>query len=430
MPLHRLATLIILAALPGLGVADSPPLRIATWNLGWHIASEEVPAWIARCDRFFVRNPDTKVWMAAQEGDAGARRGWEITESRATVEGVDLAVMPPCNVYRTAGFKGVAVTPAAYAHRTRQIQQLLSRDVRADVIAFQEVSGTRAVIEALGAQASDFHVCSFDGRYKVQRLAFAWRKRFGPAEEACRDLAALSLPDRSPQDQVRPGFIVTLRLNGKTVRFLNVHLKSGCVSPLGRSARRLDDEAQDACATLQQQVRPLEAAVEQLGVGVDHFVVLGDFNRNLAHELHEVAGAEARRRSGQTDLTTPLQPGDRTRNLLREINDASPAHSGATLLMTRCTGSAELAAACDAVKTAVPTPEQQSLLASREGLGCRNPVGLDFVLVSNTLAPAVVSATKVAIGPFGGSRLPSATRADPLLAVSDHCPIVVEVGVR
>lgn len=430
MPLRTFVFSLTILALPALALANPEPVRIATWNLGWHIARDAVPAWVAQCDRFFVRDASTKVWMRAKEGDAGARRGWDVSESRANLEGVDLAVMPPCNVYRTPAFKGVAVTPAAYERRIQQISQILSRDVRADVIAFQEVSGSQAVVEALGAQANDFHVCSFDGQFKVQRLAFAWRKRFGPAEEACRAVAELSLPDRAPHNQVRPGYIVTLRLNGRTVRFLNLHLKSGCVSPLERRPQRLDDQTNEACARLQQQVRPLEAALERIGSGVDHFVILGDFNRNLSHEFHQVAGAEARRASGATDLTSPLQPGDRTRNLLHEINDGQPKHSEATLLMARCTGSEELSAACDAARVALPNAEQRGLLSGRDGLGCRNPVGLDFVLVSKGLASGVMSTTKVAIGPFGGSRLPSVNRTDPLLAVSDHCPVVVEAIVR
>lgn len=44
----------------------------------------------------------------------------------------------------------------------------------------------------------------------------------------------LSLPALPGDSQVRPGYTVTLRLSGRSVRFLTVHLKSGCVSPLER----------------------------------------------------------------------------------------------------------------------------------------------------------------------------------------------------
>ncbi|EER62152.1 Endonuclease/exonuclease/phosphatase [Acidovorax delafieldii 2AN] len=407
--------------------AQAETLRIATWNLGWHVASDEVPAWIAQCNKFYIKNPATKAWDLAAEGATSAKRGWEITESRATLEGVNLSIMPPCSVYQTSGHKGIAVTPSAYAKRGQQLSQVLARDVQPDVIAFQEVSGTKAAVEALGAAAGDYNVCSFDGKYKVQRLAFAWRKKFGEAVEACRDIHEVSLPEAPAKDQVRPAYTVTLNLNGKKVRFLTVHLKSSCVSPLDRNPRRLDDASIEACALLQQQVRPLEAAFETLGQGVDHFVVLGDFNRNLAHELNQVAGAEPTRSDGGTDLAKPLATGARTRNLLLEINDGQPASSKAALLLPKCPGSAALEAACEASKTGVPTAEQQTLLGGKTGLGCRNPVGLDHILVSQSLAAAVSNTIKVSIGPFGGSLLPSVNRPDPLLAVSDHCPLVADV---
>lgn len=420
---------IVLSAWSQTSMDNSKVLRFATWNLGWHIASDEVPAWIAQCNRFYVRNPTTKVWELKAEGVSGARRGWNIAESRATLEGVDLSVMPPCNVYRAPNFRGIAVTQAAYSRRTQQIARVMQRDVRPDVIAFQEVSGTKSVTEALGATAGDYHVCSFDGKYKVQRLAFAWRKQFGPAVQPCQDVVEISLPNAAADDRVRPAYSVVLNLNGKKVRLLTVHLKSSCVSPLDKNPRRLDDEEVAACAVLQQQVAPLEETFERLGQGVDHFVVLGDFNRNLAHELNQVAGAEAQRSDGVTDLTKPMAAGARTRNLLHEINDGQPPSSQASLLMARCAGTPELEAACVASKTGIPTVEQQAQMRARTGLGCRNPIGLDFVLISQSLLPAVMSTDKIGIGQLGRSRSPTLNRQDPLLAVSDHCPLVAEIGI-
>lgn len=409
------------------GAAQAENLRIATWNLGWHVASSEVQAWAAQCGKHYVKNPATQVWALASPDAPGAKRGWDITESRATLEGVDLSVMPPCNVYQTAQHQGIAVTPNAHARRNQQLSQILARDVRADVIAFQEVSGTQAVIEALGPAASDFNVCSFDGQYKVQRLAFAWRKTLGGPVEACRDLPAVSLPALPAQDRVRPAYTVVLNLAGKRVRFLTVHLKSGCVTPLDKRPKRLDDPSAEPCVVLQQQVQPLEESLEALGQGVDHFVVLGDFNRNLAHEQRQVKGAEAVRSDGTSDLTRPMPAGVSTRNLFLEVNDGHPTGSKAVLLLPKCPGSPALEAACDASKTGVPTPEQQALLSSKSGLGCRNPVGLDHIIVSQSLASAEVQTRKVAIGALGGSRPASAQHADPLLAVSDHCPLVTEL---
>jgi len=336
--------------------------------------------------------------------------------------------MPPCAVYLTPEFKGIAVTSTAYSKRSAQLARILSDEVRPDVIAFQEVSGTAAVREALGPSSPDYHVCSFDGAYKVQRLAFAWKKAHGIAVDACSDVRAISLPALPQEKQVRPGYLVTLELRGKKVRFLTVHLKSGCVSSL--EGDKLDDSSgtDNPCVVLQQQVAPLEATFEQLAAGVDHFVVLGDFNRNLWHEANQVSGAEAIRSDGQSDLTTPRAANVATRNLLLEVNDGAPATSKAVLLSPTCPGGQEVVAACEASKNSKLTSAQKETLTGANGLGCRNPVGLDQVLVSQSLANSVVSARKLAIGFFGRSLSASPPEhPDPLLAISDHCPVVVEI---
>lgn len=335
--------------------------------------------------------------------------------------------MPPCAVYLTPGFDGIEVTHTAYAKRAAQLSRILSTDVRPDVIAFQEVSGVAAVRESLGAAAADYHVCSFDGAYKIQRLAFAWRKSLGQAAEACADVRAISLPSAPPEHQVRPGYTVMLNLAGKKVRFLAVHLKSSCVTPL--EGDRLDAPNADvACQLLQQQVAPIEQTFEQLATGADHFVVLGDFNRNLWHEQHQVAGAEKIRADGQSDLATPRPPGVATRNLLLEVNDGAPPASRAVLLSPACRGSAAVTAACEASKTVKLTKDQMAALTAREGLGCRNPVGLDHILVSESLAPSVRAVYKVSIEQYGRSIAPKLPMyPDPLLAVSDHCPLVAEI---
>jgi endonuclease/exonuclease/phosphatase family metal-dependent hydrolase len=55
---------------------------------------------------------------------------------------------------------------------------------------------------------------------------------------------------------------------------------------------------------------------------------------------------------------------------------------------------------------------------------------LDHVLVSADLAKAVTSTAKIPLGNFGRSlsvRSPEYT--EPLLAASDHCPLVVEIDL-
>jgi exonuclease III len=194
------------------------------------------------------------------------------------------------------------------------------------------------------------------------------------------------------------------------------------VSSLDRG--RLDDPKQEACTILQEQLRPLEAAVEALSPGADQVVVLGDFNRNLWHEAHEVAGSEAVRSSGGADLTLPLAAGATSRNLFREVFDGTPGGL-MTLVPLACASSPNDQALCDASKSRTLTQAETRTLASSKALGCSYPIGLDHFLVSVGLQPAIVSAEKVRIGPLGGSHQPQEGRPDPLLAVSDHCPIVL-----
>ena len=418
-----------------------PNIRIASWNLGWHVSQSELPAWFAQCAKSFVRSPEG-LWQTSN--DAQALLGWSVGESRARMEGVDLSVMPPCNVYQTNRREGIAVTDGAWRKRNEQIARVIQTQVQPDVIAFQEVSGVAAVKEALGEWADNYQICSFDGRFKLQRLAFAWKKTYGQAVQACETVDALALKDQSNAQSkaapLRPGFMVTLRIKQKTIRFLTLHLKSSCVSPadlmLDDSPQRktskksrsgtLDDPSSPHCRALQQQIAPLEASIEGLGKGVDHFIVLGDFNRNLWHEANEIKGAEAIRSDGSRDLTAPLAD-LQTRNLFKEINDGSPANSKLTLVSLQCIGDAQLAAICQRSKTHALSGAEQKLIASQSGLGCRNGVGLDHFLVSDSLAPLVQDAQKIAIGIFGQSRAASEFRSDPLLAISDHCPIVMNL---
>jgi len=414
----------LLASIATCTSAVGETLRLATWNLGWHVTHAELTPWISQCSKAYAKDADG-TWKLVPSGTPESKRGWEIKESRAKLEGVDLSVMPPCAVYTTPTREGILVTPNAYTARSTQIGRLLTDDIKPDVIAFQEVSGSDAIREALGAASADYYVCSFNGAYKLQRLAFAWKKALGEAEEECSDIKALSLPNLPDEDQVRPGYLVTLKLAGKRVRFMTVHLKSSCVSPTEGDVL---DGTNNTCLILEQQVAPLETAFEKLGAGVDHFVVLGDFNRNLWHEFNKVDGAEAIRSDGETDLTKPRATDISTRNLLLEVNDGAPASSAAELLPITCPGTSDIKAACEASKKIKLSDAERKLLSAPTGLGCRNPIGLDFILVSKSLSPAVRTVSKVAIGALGRSLAAKPpAHPEPLLAVSDHCPIVAEI---
>jgi endonuclease/exonuclease/phosphatase family metal-dependent hydrolase len=174
----------------------------------------------------------------------------------------------------------------------------------------------------------------------------------------------------------------------------------------------------------------LEAVFETLGDKVDHFVVLGDFNRNLWHEMNEVSGAKAIRSDGSTDLSKSRSANVKTQNLFKEINDGVPPRSKAALVSMTCPGSEEIQKLCERSKTEALKRAEQAPLTNKDALGCRNPIGLDHFVVSETLKTSVVGARKVAIGSFGRSMAASEMFPEPLLAVSDHCPIVMALKLR
>lgn len=390
-------------------------LRVATWNLGWHLSAAESTDWISRCGAPFAKDPATGTFRPAQSGTPG----WKLRWGRDANIDWDISARPPCDVFKTGSFETVAVTEAAYRKRAIQIRSILQQSVKADVIAFQEVSGAAAIREVL-PEGIEYGVCTFSD-FKVQRLGFAWRKSLGDAVE-CEVEAPLSLPTVAEKDRVRPGLSVALKVDGKTIRLLSVHLKSSCVSPLegGADQRGLLEGSNVACQFLQQQVVPLEAWIERKSADGGAFVVLGDFNRNL---WHEVAAGGAVRTDG-SDPKTALATAARVRRLLAEVNDTVPATSKLELVEPRCPVNAGSSAICEAAKTTANGNHAKEL-SRFENLGCRNPVGLDHILVGG--GAIADTAEKVSIGRFGRTLPPNEARPDALLSVSDHCPMVATV---
>jgi endonuclease/exonuclease/phosphatase family metal-dependent hydrolase len=397
----------------------APTLRVATWNLGWHMDRALARQWIDTCARTFKKDPGDGLWRL---DDAGTMTGWQLRWGRHAPIVWDLARLPPCDVYQ-AHRRIVPVTPAAYDKRVTQIERRLSSAVRADVLALQEVSSEAAVREVLPGGGADYEVCTFVG-YKVQRTAIAWRRAVG-TRVSCETEQALSLPHRDPREQPRPGLALTLRVGDKTVRFLNVHLKSSCVSPRevsGEAERGRLDGTQADCVVLHDQVAPLEAWLTRQAQGVDALVLLGDFNRNLAHEDSWQHGVV--RSPGQpTDEFTPLT---RVVNLWREVNDGDPAWTRLKLLANQCEAVPAVEALCEAAKTRALDGAETSTVAGPQALGCRNPLGLDHIAVSVNVG-ADGGAQKVPLGRLGRTLGASGRHPDPLLGLSDHCPLVADL---
>jgi endonuclease/exonuclease/phosphatase family metal-dependent hydrolase len=376
-------------------------LRVATWNLGWHLDSALAQRWIGACSRPFQLEGER--WRPAAAAAEGTRSGWELPWGRNAPVEWDIGELPPCDIYQLPGANGqrsvLPVSAARYAERSSRIAALLRERVDADVIAFQEVSGAQAVRELLGP---DWRVCSYEG-HKVQRLAIAWKASLG--EGVCEPHWPLALPGRVLRDQLRPGLALSLKAAGKIFKVLTVHLKSSCVTPLDDQSRspgrgQLDGEEPN-CRLLQAQVGPLETWLDGHLRDSDALLMLGDFNRNLAHEAAEAADAPVRLADG------------RTRNLWRELNDADP--KPLTLLSSRCEGGSE--ALCSLGHRQPLGRQDYGRL--RGELGCRNPIGLDHALSAGALKNA--DARKVALGADGET---TAER----LALSDHCPVLATVG--
>jgi exonuclease III len=287
------------------------------------------------------------------------------------------------------------VTEALYAQRSARIGRFLREQVQADVIAFQEVSGAAAVRELLG---DGWKVCSYEG-HKVQRTAIAWKASLG--DGSCRVNWPLALPERPMKDQVRPGLALTLTHEGKRLSVLTVHLKSSCVSPLDDQSRTPGrgqlDSSEPNCQSLQAQVAPLEAWLDAELKASDALVALGDFNRNLAHEATE-------------DTARGIRTDGRTRNLWRELNDGDP--KPLTLLGAECAPTADGRALCSLAKGRLLSGPEYGAL--RGQLGCRNPIGLDHIVLGGALQAD--GAQKLALA------AEAETRADQL-GLSDHCPV-------
>ncbi|MGH8050529.1 MAG: hypothetical protein ACREPB_07725 [Arenimonas sp.] len=395
------------------GQCSASDLKLASWNLGWHLSQAEAKSWIAGCDAKYELNQN-KIWQRSQ--NTNAISGWDM-DWRPRDAAIQLPwtieKSPPCTVYEGDDRKVIHVTQALFKNRVQKIANKIS-EMSPDVMAFQEVSGDAAIKDILGKAVGKYHVCSYTG-YSVQRLAFAWKKSLGKSKGTCEVFDALSLPENGSERRPRPGLRLALDINGKKTAFLNVHLKSSCVSPLEMNEQKrgqLESDQKD-CLVLQQQVQPLENWIEESSKKFDRFVVVGDFNRDLWHELDK-----AKTMSARMDASNPAGPRKnnvRVRLMLSEINDGMPAESKMALVAARCSESEAANGLCEKAHLVRLSPDEMKALV--KDMGCRNPIELDQMLVSSNwnAGDAVSHAIKISIAPYGNSSASA-------LAASDHCP--------
>ena len=149
-----------------------------------------------------------------------------------------------------------------------------ARDLDADLVAFQEVNGPRAAARIFPARDYALHLSGrHDSRYDDIYNGFAVRKgRFDRVVK--RDYPALGIGAGS-RYELRWGVELTVFRNGRVLRLLNVHLKSGCF------VKSLEKPKNRHCRKLARQVAPLESWIDTSWREGVPFVVLGDFNRAM-----------------------------------------------------------------------------------------------------------------------------------------------------
>jgi endonuclease/exonuclease/phosphatase family metal-dependent hydrolase len=161
--------------------------------------------------------------------------------------------------------RGVHIrAPADYTLLQRYAERL-----DADVVALQEVDGRLAAARVFDATAYDFH---FTDETDVQRPGFAVRR--GLPWRANPDLIELDLvPDA--RFSLRRGADITVEIEGRPLRLLNVHLRAGCTwDSIAESER-------PQCAELARQAGFVADWIALRQAAGEAFVVLGDFNRRM-----------------------------------------------------------------------------------------------------------------------------------------------------
>ena len=177
--------------------------------------------------------------------------------------------------------------PRAAARSPQDFERLkhYAKELKADIIALQEVNGPKAVHRVFPQK--EYHVLMSD-RYEEDMktgrqtdhiyTALVIRKDAPVKIISTRTVDALSVDhtDRGKSRPTRRAVEAVLELpSGKALYVLSVHLKSGC------HQGKLEQATSAACKTLAKQIKPLEQWIDDLASKNEAFVVLGDFNRRF-----------------------------------------------------------------------------------------------------------------------------------------------------
>jgi len=138
-----------------------------------------------------------------------------------------------------------------------------ARQLDADVIALQEIDGPEAAARIFDPTVYAFH---FPRERQVQGTGFAYRRSL--PVQIHPEVKALA------RGHLRPGADISVKVGGRELRLLAIHLKSGCArGPISRPGK--------ACRKLRGQLAVLESWIDARARKETAFAVMGDFNRQL-----------------------------------------------------------------------------------------------------------------------------------------------------
>ncbi len=168
-------------------------------------------------------------------------------------------------------------TNEQYAELAKYAKQL-----NADVISLQEVESAEYAKKVFGDEYNYY----FSTKDWIQRVGVAVKKSTGLSVQAI-EYKNLDV------GKVRHGMDLTLSNGDKKLRLLAVHLKSGCFDKKldKASVKQMHDRSDKdiykkvACATLSNQISPLENWIDDRAKENTPYLILGDFNRRFAQDI-------------------------------------------------------------------------------------------------------------------------------------------------
>jgi len=166
----------------------------------------------------------------------------------------------------------------------------VAEKLNADIIAVQEVESAAALQQIWPKDEYDFYV-NMDSPW-IQRTGFVVRKSIGPGIGQFTDVPQIG---SAFKDHVRHGAELTLTVNGKEIKILSVHLKSGCFEKALNSGYATGRDAANGvitCDVLKNQAPALEAWLDGAIRSGFSAMIIGDFNRRFDSEVEHKADPE------------------------------------------------------------------------------------------------------------------------------------------